>query len=135
GSAAAINSAFGTTLAKYTINGKQWQAPTSTLSVPASLAGVVASVSGLTQFGHMVKPADLGARGGFVNPTQCSSYYGQLQATDKPQFNGQTLPYNPCGYTPSQLRGAYGDNLAGRDSELGRGPTVAITDSFDASTL
>jgi subtilase family serine protease len=135
GSADAVNKAFGTTLAKYTINGKEWQAPSTELSVPASLAGVVQSVSGLTQFGHMIKPSDLGAPPAFVNSTQCSGYYGQLMASDKPAFNGHTLPYAPCGYTPSQLRGAYGVNVPGRDSELGRGATVAITDAFDASVL
>ena len=135
GSANAINSAFGTTLAKYTINGKQYQAPSTTLSVPAALAGSVLSVSGLTQFGHMVKPSDLGAPGAFVNSTECSSYYGQRVASDKPAFQGHTLPYAPCGYTPSQLRGAYGVNVPGRDSELGVGSTIAITDAFDASTL
>src|SRR6188508_2307542 len=88
GSADAINSAFGTTLAKYTIKGKQYQAPSSTLSVPAALAGSVLSVSGLTQFGHMVKPSDLGAPAAFVNSTECSSYYGQRVASDKPAFQG-----------------------------------------------
>ena len=135
GSADAINSAFGTTLAKYTINGKQYQAPSTTLSVPAALAGNVQSVSGLTQFGHMVKPSDLGAPAAFVNSIECSSFYGQRLASDKPQFQGHTLPYAPCGYTPSQLRGAYGVNVPGRDSELGRGSTIAITDAFDASVL
>ncbi len=135
GSADAINTAFGTTLATYTINGKQWQAPSTNLSVPAALAGTVQAVSGLTQFGHMVQPNDLGAPAAFVNSPECSSYYGQKVASDKPQFQGHTLPYAPCGYTPSQLRGAYGVNVPGRDSELGRGATVAITDAFDASVL
>ena len=135
GSTDAINSAFATTLAKYTIRGRQYQAPSSILSVPAALGEVVQSVSGLTQFGHMVKPHDLGAPAAFVNSPQCSGYYGQLQASDKPVFNGHTLPYAPCGYTPSQLRGAYGVNVPGRDSQLGRGSTVAITDAFDASVL
>jgi len=135
GSAGAINSAFGTTLARYTIKGKQYQAPSATLSVPTSLADVVQSVTGLTQFGHTVQPQDLGAPAAFVNSPQCSAYYGQLQASDKPAFQGHTLPYAPCGYTPSQLRGAYGVNGPGRDSELGRGSTVAITDAFDASVL
>jgi subtilase family serine protease len=134
GSTAAINSAFGTTLAMYTINGKQWQAPSSTLSVPSTLAGSVLSVSGLTQFGHMVKPADLGAPAAFVNSTECSSFYGQTKASAQPKFNGQTLPYAPCGYTPSQLRGAY-DVGPGGGNDLGKGSTVAITDAFDASTL
>jgi Predicted protease len=40
-----------------------------------------------------------------------------------------------CGYTPDQLRGAYGVNGLGNAQSLGRGQTVAITDAYDASTL
>ena len=52
-------------------------------------------------------------------------------ADDQPKFQGHTLPYAPCGYTPSQYRGAYG--VSG--SNAGSGATVAITDAFDAPTL
>jgi subtilase family serine protease len=132
GDAAAVQSAFGTTLGTYAVNGQQVQAPTSDLSVPASLADSVLAITGLTKFGHMVKPQDFGAPGAFVNSTKCSGYYGQRKATDLPQLNGQTLPYAPCGYTPSQLRGVYGIDRAGL---TGQGQTVAIVDAYDASTL
>src|SRR5581483_4112411 len=64
--------------------------------------------------------------------TPCSTWYGQQQATTLPNFQGKTLPYAPCGYTPAQLRGTYGVTDSGY---TGRGVTVAITDAFDASTL
>ena len=135
GSAAAINAAFGTTLGKYKVKGNQEQAPTTNLSVPSSLAGTVLAVSGLTTLGHRLKPADLGPEPAFVNATPCSSYYGELKASDLPKFQGRTLPYAPCGYIPSQLRGAYGEDGRGPSRNLGRGSTIAITDAFDSPRL
>ena len=135
GSAASVGAAFATRLGKYEIKGKRVQAPTSNLSVPRSVAGAVLAVTGLTRFGHMMKPADLGAPAAFVNGTPCSSYYGQRYPSDLPKYKGRTLPWAPCGYVPSQLRGAYDDSGPGPDSNLGKGATIAITDAFDASTL
>jgi subtilase family serine protease len=139
GSAAAINSAFTTQLAHYEVNGKQEQAPSQDVSVPDAVAGTVLAVTGLSTLGHLTTPADLGAPAGFANATPCSSYYGQKTASSLPKFNGQTLPYDPCGYTPSQLRSVYGVGQSGGQSQsdggLGRGQTVAITDAFDSSRL
>jgi len=135
GSASAIASAFGASLADYLVNGKQAQAPVADVSVPDSLAGLVSSVTGLSTLGHAVKPADFGAPGAFANATPCSSYYGQQTARTLPRFQHQTLPYAVCGYTPDQLRGAYGVNGLGDTQGLGRGQTVAITDAYDAPTL
>jgi len=140
GSADAINTAFGTQLALYQVNGSQQQAPATDLSVPSALAGSVLTVTGLSQFGHATKPADFGAPNAFVNGTPCSSYYGQQTASTLPKFNGNTLPYAVCGYTPSQLRSVYG--VKGGISfgsfggvGLGQGTTVAIVDAYDSSTL
>ena len=133
GPAAAINVAFGTKLGTYAVKGKRVQAPTRDLSIPRSVAGRVLAVTGLSKLGHMVKPEDLGAPDAYVNGTPCSSYYGQFNASDQPKFHGKTLPYAPCGYVPSQLRGTYGED--GSTSDLGKGATVAITDAFDASVL
>jgi subtilase family serine protease len=132
GSAAAMNTAFGTQLARFAVNGKQVQAPAADLSVPDTVTAGVLAVTGLSTFGHQVKPADLGAPAGFVNGTPCSTFYGQQVATSLPQFNGATLPYAICGYTPSQLRGAYGVDRSGLE---GNKQAVAVTDAFDASTL
>ena len=132
GTAAAINSAFGTQLAVYKVKGNLEQAPAQDLSVPDAVADSVTAVTGLTTFGHRVSPADLGAPAGFRNAAPCSTYYGQQVATTLPQFNGHTLPYDPCGYVPAQLRSAYGVPTTGHP---GAGQTVAITDAFDSPRL
>ncbi len=134
GSAASMNTAFGTQLGTYAMSGKPEQAPTTNLSVPSTVADSVLAVSGLSTFGHKVKPADLGPEPAFVNATPCSSYYDQLDAWNLPRFDHRTLPYAVCGYVPSQLRGAYGEDPSG-GSSLGRGATVAITDAFDSPRL
>ncbi|NUR62516.1 MAG: S8/S53 family peptidase [Catenulispora sp.] len=51
----------------------------------------------------------------------CSQYWGEKPATGMPQVNGRTPALAPCGYTPGQLRRAYG-----LDSETGKGQTVAV---------
>ena len=135
GSASAISSAFGTTLADYLVNGKQAQAPVADVSVPDSLAGLVTAVTGLSTLGHAVKPADFGAPDAFVNATPCSKYYGEQTARTLPRFQHQTLSYAVCGYTPDQLRGAYGIDGFGNTQSLGRGQTVAITDAYDEPPL
>ena len=135
GSASAISSAFGATLADYLVNGKQAQAPAADVSVPDSLAGLVTAVTGLSTLGHAVKPADFGAPDAFVNATPCSTYYGEQTARTLPRFQHQTLSYAVCGYTPDQLRGAYGVDGFGNTQSLGRGQTVAITDAYDEPSL
>jgi|SRR5579875_2752623 len=41
-------------------------------------------------------------------PSPCSSYFGQRLATTLPKAYGRVAPYAACGYTPQQLRSAYG---------------------------
>ena len=150
GGAAAANAAFGTQLGTFVVDGQQTQAPTSDLSVPDSVSGSVLAVSGLSPLGHEMAPADFGAPPAFVNGLPCSSYYGQQVAKSLPKFQGQTLPFAVCGYTPDQFRSVYGidgPNGNGRDLQAvkggggsgggsaGRGVTVAITDAYDAPTL
>jgi subtilase family serine protease len=132
GSAAAANAAFGTQLAHYVVKGSLEQAPSSDLSLPDALAGVVQAVSGLTTLGHRMAPTDFGAPAAFVVGSPCSDYYGQQIATTLPKFHGKKLPWNVCGYTPAQLRGAYGVTESGL---AGAGSTVAITDAYDAPTM
>ena len=103
--------------------------------MPDSLAGLVTAVTGLSTLGHAMKPADFGAPDAFVNATPCSRSYGDQSAKTLPKFQHQTLPYAICGYTPDQLRGAYGVNGFGSTRNLGRGETVAITDAYDAPSL
>ena len=132
GSAAAADAAFGTQLTSYVVQGKVEQAPSSDLSLPASVAGLVQAVSGLSTFGHRMSPGDMGAPAAFVPGQPCSDFYGQKRANMLPRYHGRSLVWNVCGYTPSQLRGAYGVPSPG---QAGSGATVAITDAYDASTL
>ena len=132
GTSAAAAAAFGTQVAHYVVNGRIERAPTSDLSVPAALAGIVQAVSGLTTLGHRTAPSDFGAPDAFVPGLPCSQYYGQLTAWTLPKFEGKKLFWNICGYTPTQLRGAYGVDTS---TWAGAGATVAITDAYDAPTM
>ena len=62
----------------------------------------------------------------------CSTYYGQKIATNKPKAYGKHQPWTNCGYTPSQVRGAYGVTASGM---TGKGQTVAIVDAYASPTI
>ena len=134
GSAAQVESAFGTTLGYYKVNGNEVQLANSTLSIPSSLSGVVSGVEGVNQ-SIATTGQEPAPPAGFRNPQPCSSYFGQKTDTAD---NGSLytpytspLPYDICGYTPSQLRSAYG--LSAGNS--GAGVAVAIVDAYDSPTL
>ncbi|MFD2414977.1 S53 family peptidase [Amycolatopsis pigmentata] len=124
-----------------------WQIPKSELSVPADLGPLVLAlgtdsfpvpISGRANAKDSVgtvgtginRPAKLG---GVSYPrtsalpadssSKCSKYWGEQQATSVPLVNGQTPTLAPCGYTPKQLKHAYGLDEA---TETGRGETVAV---------
>ena len=82
------------------------------------------------------KPSDFPV--GFRNAQPCASYWGQLTAnvegdyaTKLPIFQGRSLYYAVCGYTPKQLRSAYGVPAA----LTGKGVTVAVIDAYQSPTL
>jgi subtilase family serine protease len=130
GSAAAANAAFGTQLARYSVNGATEQAPSSDLSVPEAVAGLVEAVTGLAPFGHDVAQSDLGPPPAYVDAPPCPAYYGEQTASTLPKFRGKKVPWATCGYVPAQLRGAYDV-----PASAGAGATVAITDAYDSPTL
>ncbi len=67
----------------------------------------------------------------FVTGTPCSTYWGEKQATGFTNpYGAGTLPYAPCGYTPAQIKGAYG--ISRYD---GSGQTVAIIDAYASPTI
>src|SRR4051794_24960 len=144
GDAAAAHKAFEVSLRNFNRNGRTVQAPTSDATVPTDIAGLVTGVTGLDNEPHIVTP---GAKpdaaspppAGYTNAKPCSTYYGQLQArfkanhkTPLPAFQGKTRPYAVCGYTPGQLRSAYG--VAGTKL-TGKGVTVGIIDAYPAPTI
>ena len=141
GTVSAAQKAFGAQIDRYRHNGQTVQAPSSTLTAPAAVAGEVLTVTGLDTTPHKVTPANtpsFAPPAGFRNARPCSRYFGQVTAkyqadfrTPLPKFHGKYLPYAPCGYTGPQFRAAY----EGATNLDGSGVTVAITDAYQAPTL
>lgn len=148
GYAGQLNQTFGVTLGNYTHDGQTVTAPSSAVTLPADIGAAVLTVTGLdttvTKFTHRNDTPDVTPPASFVNGRPCNINYGNLLATYQadyqtplPTFQGQYLPYSPCGYTGPQFRSAY----EGTTKLNGTGVTVAITDAYrwqqiasDAST-
>ena len=131
--AAAFNVSFG----MYAVSGMTLRSPSSAISVPSSLAGTVTSVVGLDDSAQLVHnnavktDPDATPTSAFVNAPPCSTYWAQQLATGYTNPYGKgALPYVPCGYTPQQVKGAYG--ITGYD---GSRQTVAIIDAYASPTI
>jgi Predicted protease len=138
GTVAQTASAFGTSFGMYNVQGIDVRSPSSDVSIPSSLTGVVSGVIGLddsAQFVHTNHVVDGNAPppAAFVSAQPCSAYWGEQQATGFTNpYGAGSLSYAPCGYTPQQVKGAYGIANSGYD---GSGQTVAIIDAFAAPTI
>lgn len=137
GTVAQASAAFATSFGMYSIQGLILRSPSSELSIPDSFAGVVSGVAGLddsAQFVHTNHTTgDAPPPAAFVSAQPCSAYWGQQQAVGFTNPYGPgTLPYAPCGYTPQQIKGAYGLGSTGLD---GSGQTVAIIDAYASPTI
>ncbi|MFF1573427.1 protease pro-enzyme activation domain-containing protein [Leifsonia sp. NPDC058292] len=151
GTAEQLGSIFGTSLHSFNFAGKQLIAPTSAPTLPASVGTKVSGVS-IEQSRTLTKPdsiqqGDLGASGepqvsrksvaaAPVVATPCSHYTGEHVVTVPPSYNGQTQysTFN-CGYTPSQLRSAYGLSDLNKKGVNGSGQTVAIIDAYASPSI
>jgi len=137
GTIAQAAAAFGTSFGMYSIQGLTLRSPSSEVSVPNSLAGVVSGVVGLDDSAQLVHTnhttGDAPPPAAFVSAQPCSNYWGEKQAVGFTNpYGAGTLPYAPCGYTPAQIKGAYGLGSTGLD---GSGQTVAIIDAYAAPTI
>src|SRR5579859_927409 len=128
GTAAQIQHAFAVQLNEYSVQGQHRRAVSANLVLPSSILSSVVSVNGLNQsLSHPLSstaaasPATIAPPAGFRNAQPCSAYYRQKIDTTDPAYNGQHLPYAPCGYTPPQLRSAYGIAGAVNKGADGRG--------------
>jgi subtilase family serine protease len=150
GTADQLGSIFGTSLHSYTYAGRQLVAPSTAPSLPSAVGVKVSGVS-IEQSRMLTKPnsikqGDLGAsaepqlsRRAAVAPvvtTPCSHYTGENVVTVPPSYNGQTQygTYN-CGYTPAQLRSAYGLSDLNTKGVNGSGQTVAIIDAYASPSI
>jgi subtilase family serine protease len=155
GSADAVNRTFNVHLGEYKVKGQTLRAADTDLHVPDALAATVLGVIGADQAESLIHPNHIGGSDtttdtsnkaggkpgvvppptGFRNSQPCSAYFGQKVDTTDPAYSGQQLPYAPCGYTPAQLRAAYGIADAVNAGIDGHGTTVAIVDAFASPTL
>jgi subtilase family serine protease len=135
GTVADASQAFGVNFADYKApDGGTARAPEATATVPAAVNGDVVAVSGLNTAKDFVRPADVlpGPPPNYFIAGPTSTYYGQKLATTEPSVDGEHQPWNVNGYTPQQLRGAYGVTQSGA---TGRGVTVAVVDAYAAPTM
>jgi subtilase family serine protease len=139
GTVAQAEAAFGTAFGEYNVHGLTVRSPESDVSIPASLSSDIEGVVGLDDSAQFVVTnatpgaTDAPPPAAFVNAPPCSAYWGEKLATGftNPYGSG-ALPYAPCGYTPAQVKGAYG--LSGT-SYTGAGQTVAIIDAYASPTI
>ena len=137
GTVAQAEKAFATTINRYKVDGKVVRSPAKALSVPSKLT-LVDGVIGLDDSWVFTKPGrtpDAPPSPAFVNAPPCSTSWAEKMATTIPKAYGETQPYAPCGYTPAQLRGAYGLTGLIADGMDGSGQTVAVIDAFASPTI
>ena len=133
GSVSAASKAFGVTFGTYRGPGGQSdRAPDHAATTPSSVASSVLAVSGLDTAKSAIKPALPPPGPNYWVAKPCSTYYGSKVATNKPKAYGKYQPWTNCGYTPSQVRGAYGVASSGM---TGKGQTVAIVDAYSSPTM
>jgi subtilase family serine protease len=135
GTVAEAEAAFGVDLNLYRVRDATLRAPSTVPTVPSSLAGIAEGVLGLNDERMVTSLAAAPPPPAYVNAPPCSLFWGQKIATNKPPAYGRHHPYAPCGYTPVQLRGAYGVDAATRSGIDGTGVTVGIVGAFAAPTI
>jgi len=113
---------------------RQVMRPMSTLSASTlSASALSASTKPASARPASARPAKLPRPGpNYWVAKPCASYYGQKIATSKPKAYGAHQPWALCGYTPRQVRGAYGVTTSGM---TGAGQTVAIVDAYASPTM
>jgi subtilase family serine protease len=144
GTVAQADAAFATNLGMYQVKGKLVRSPSTALSVPSSLADTVSGVIGLDDSAvfvttnHIVdNTAPPGPTPGFRNAPPLSTYWAQfISPYSYPAgFAGPTVlsrvPWTVRGYTPAQIKGAYGIS----SNWDGAGQTVAIIDAYASPTI
>lgn len=148
-----IKAAFGVSQELYSYKGLILRANAETPAIPAQIAGVVAYVAGLDDIAMLRKPSHIRLNDGApaaasaslghnappppqsgINSPFCSTYWNDHRATlsTAPAPYPQTLPWLMCGYTPQQLRAAYGSDQVTQD---GSGVRVAIVDVYASPTI
>lgn len=141
GTIAQAETAFGTQFAMYSVRGKTVRSPSADIAIPNALAGSVTGVVGLDDSAVFVETDHVVDKNappspGFRNAPPLSAYWAQFVSpyAYPPGFTDlaspPTAPWTVKGYTPAQIKGAYG--ISGYD---GTGQTVAIIDAYASPTI
>ena len=146
---------FGVTQDLYSFKGLTMRTNANAPSIPAELAGKIISIEGLDDTGFLRHPHHVSVvEGARVAPAYdrvttavtpppvaannpspyCDTYFGDLEAklSTAPAPYAKNMPWLVCGYTPQQVRAAYGFNHVKLD---GAGVRVAIIDAYASPTL
>ncbi|MGZ4703896.1 MAG: S53 family peptidase [Acidimicrobiales bacterium] len=163
-SVAQVEKLFAVDLAIYSVRGQDVRGFDRDLTIPADLASTVTGVIGADQAlalmrpDHIVPnelatgaspssggsatqkhggPTSVPPADGFRNGRPCSAFFGEQVDTTDPKYKNfpNPLPYAPCGYTPPQLRSAYGTQTLLDQGLDGSSATVAIIDAFASPTI
>ncbi|WP_334172114.1 S53 family peptidase [Sinomonas sp.] len=146
GTVAQINAAFSTSEQNYSFDGQTLIGPATAPSVPAELGDAIQGVS-VDQGKLLTHPTNATPDSGETAPAAskpiqpplsvpCSDYWGQKTANLPEAYGTTTFPTYICGYTPTQLQGAYGISPAGTvDTTAGAGQKVAIIDAYASPTI
>jgi subtilase family serine protease len=159
---AQLRTTFNVTQDLYRVGTADMRANREAPTIPAALAGKILYIEGLDDSTLLKRPFHMSAvrdeahplavtpssmpidaasatvtppPGASQNPSPyCSTYFGDKKATlsTKPAPYNKVLPWLLCGYTPQQIRQAYGLNRVKAD---GTGVTVAIIDAYASPTL
>lgn len=136
GTVGQIESAFRVTENEYRYRGMTLRANAGAPIVPAALSSTVSFISGLDQSNLLIKPSveEAPPGEGYGTPGPCSQYWADHTATVSPSAHqyGSSLPWLPCGYTPPQIRAAYGVN---HTALTGAGVRIGIVDAFASNTI
>lgn len=153
GTAAQMSTAFGTKLHNYNFKGTTLVGPNSVPTLPQSIAPIVQGIS-IDQGRLNTKPSnrtagdfessgtDSGVGADRIKPkpqpsAECSKYYNEHQDLLPTAYGKTMFSTFGCGYTPTQVRSAYGlpTDPAGKKLFGGNGQTVAIIDAYASPTM
>ena len=135
GTAPAISKALDTSIDDYggTLARPLGYAPVKGISVPATIAPDVLTAVGLDNYiygGASDSPDAPTPPARAARSIACSSWWGQHHGAIPKAYGRNSAPTENCGYTPNQLRAAYGIRKF-----TGKGATVAIVLDGHLSTM
>jgi subtilase family serine protease len=147
GTADQVGSVFSTDLHTYRYAHRKLVAPSVAPSLPRSVGSLVSGMTVdqarlLTKPDSVMQGQDLGTAPRTrslaatpVVPTECSNYIGEHTATVPEAYGTTTVPTFNCGYTPAQMRSAYGLKTLNAAGLTGSGQTVANIAGYASPTI